>query len=79
QQRVAAARALIGDPCLLVADEPTSALDADTQGRFLDLLFTQTRASGAAVIMVSHDARLAQRFDRVVEMAQIAAPQGAPA
>jgi len=72
QQRVAAARALIGAPPLIVADEPTSALDAATQATFLDLLFAQTRAAGSTLLMVSHDARLADRFDRVVQMADIA-------
>ena len=71
QQRVAAARALIGNPPLIIADEPTSALDAATQATFLELLFAQSRANGTSLLMVSHDARLADHFDRVVEMAQI--------
>jgi len=72
QQRVAAARALIGQPSIIIADEPTSALDAATQSTFLDLLFTQSRAHGTALLMVSHDARLAPQFDRVVKMSDIA-------
>jgi putative ABC transport system ATP-binding protein len=72
QQRVAAARALIGQPPLIIADEPTSALDAATQSTFLDLLFARSRANGAGLLMVSHDARLADHFDRVVDMADIA-------
>ncbi|WP_227268412.1 ABC transporter ATP-binding protein [Roseobacter weihaiensis] len=71
QQRVAAARALIGAPPLLIADEPTSALDAATQATFLNLLFTQARAHGSTLLMVSHDARLATHFNRVVQMADI--------
>jgi putative ABC transport system ATP-binding protein len=69
---VAAARALIGSPELIVADEPTSALDADSQDAFLDLLFEQVGAAGATLIMVSHDQRLAPRFDRVLRLDQIA-------
>lgn len=72
QQRVAVARALIGAPPLLVADEPTSALDMSTQGAFLDLLFAQADAQETSVLMVSHDPRLADRFDRTVQMADIA-------
>ena len=71
QQRVAAARALIGAPPLIVADEPTSALDAATQATFLDLLFAQARASGSTLLMVSHDARLNVHFDRVVQMSDV--------
>lgn len=71
QQRVAVARALIGEPPLIVADEPTSALDAQTQAGFLDLLFTQVAQSGSALLMVSHDPRLGNRFDRVIEMNNI--------
>lgn len=71
QQRVAAARALIGAPGLIVADEPTSALDAELQARFVDLLMDECAAAGAALLFVSHDARLAEHFDRVVELADI--------
>lgn len=71
QQRVAAARALIGTPPLIIADEPTSALDATTQSVFLELLFNQSRANGTSLLMVSHDARLADQFDRVVHMTDI--------
>lgn len=79
QQRVAAARALIGQPSLVVADEPTSALDAGTQSAFLDLLFVQCRQAGAALLMVSHDERIGSRFDRVVNLAAIAAAERAGA
>lgn len=71
QQRVAAARALIGAPPLIIADEPTSSLDAATQVLFLELLFAQSRAHSSSLLMVSHDARLGDQFDRVVEMADL--------
>lgn len=71
QQRVAVARALIGQPELIIADEPTSALDTDTRDRFLDLAFAELRASGAGLLMVSHDPSLGPRFDRVVRLADI--------
>ena len=71
QQRVAAARALIGAPEIVLADEPTSALDAGRQAAFLDLLFDQAGAAGASLIMVSHDERLAVQFDRVAALADI--------
>ena len=64
QQRVAAARALIGSPELLVADEPTSALDADAREQFVRLLLEQSRSAGSAVLFVSHDPSLAPLFDR---------------
>ncbi len=72
QQRVAAARALIGRPPLIVADEPTSALDEGSQSAFLDLLFDQLDASGLSLLMVSHDTRLAPKFDRVLKMSDVA-------
>ncbi|MEM9012387.1 MAG: ATP-binding cassette domain-containing protein [Pseudomonadota bacterium] len=72
QQRVAVARALIGQPPFIVADEPTSALDAESQGAFLDLMFERLRESGASLLMVSHDARLGARFDRVAQLSDIA-------
>lgn len=68
QQRVAAARALIGAPELIIADEPTSALDAERQTAFLDLLMRECAASGAALVFVSHDLRLAGRFARVLDL-----------
>ncbi len=71
QQRVAAARALIGRPELIVADEPTSALDADARNDFLDLLLNECEAAGAAVMFVSHDRALGARFDRRVAMGEL--------
>ncbi len=71
QQRVAAARALIGSPELLIADEPTSALDAGLQRVFVELLLAEARAAGAAILFVSHDLRLAEGFDRTLRMAEL--------
>ncbi|CUH80995.1 ABC transporter ATP-binding protein [Tropicibacter naphthalenivorans] len=76
QQRVAVARALIGQPPLIVADEPTSALDAATQDSFLALLSERIAATGASLLMVSHDERLGARFDRVVRLSDIAQTDG---
>lgn len=72
QQRVAVARALIGQPQLIVADEPTSALDANSQSAFLDLLFKQTAVHNTSLLMVSHDPRLGDHFDRVLRIEDIA-------
>ncbi len=71
QQRVAAARALIGAPELVIADEPTSALDAARQSAFLDLLARECKRAGATLIFVSHDRRLATHCDRSVAMADL--------
>ena len=68
QQRVAAARALIGKPPLIIADEPTSALDEASQQDFLSLLITQVKQTEATLFMVSHDSRLAPEFDQVVRL-----------
>ena len=65
QQRVAAVRALMGQPQLIIADEPTSALDDANQLEFLDLLLGTAEKQGASVVMVSHNARLADRFHQV--------------
>ncbi len=69
QQRVAAARALIGSPSLIIADEPTSALDAETRDTFIETLLSEAR--NAAVLFVSHDASLSRHFDRLVAMENI--------
>ena len=71
QQRVAAARALIGGPEIVIADEPTSALDADARDRFIDLLSEEATRTGAALLFVSHDASLAPMFDRAVDLRDI--------
>lgn len=71
QQRVAAARALIGQPELVIADEPTSALDADTREAFIRLLFDECRAAGASLLFVSHDQSLAPLFDRHLSLAEL--------
>ena len=72
QQRVAAARALIGAPEIIVADEPTSALDRNLQIAFLDLLFAESAAAGSSIVMVSHDESLSPRFDRTLRLDDIA-------
>jgi putative ABC transport system ATP-binding protein len=64
QQRVAAARALIGAPELVIADEPTSALDAALREGFMALLLGAVREHRSTLVFVSHDERLAERFDR---------------
>ncbi|MNP56997.1 Lipoprotein-releasing system ATP-binding protein LolD [compost metagenome] len=71
QQRVAAARALIGQPELVIADEPTSALDADTREAFIRLLFAECRAAGSSLLFVSHDQSLAPLFDRQLSLAEL--------
>ncbi len=63
QQRVAAARALLGAPELVIADEPTSALDTALRDGFMDLLLGACAANGSTLVFVSHDERLAERFD----------------
>jgi putative ABC transport system ATP-binding protein len=71
QQRVAAARALIGRPELIIADEPTSSLDAERQQGFLDLLLRECESTRAALLFVSHDRRLAVHFTRKVAMDEV--------
>ena len=71
QQRVAAARALIGAPELVIADEPTSSLDADRRSAFIDLLFGECEREHATLIFVSHDATLAPLFDREIDFVEI--------
>lgn len=71
QQRVAAARALIGAPELIIADEPTSALDARTRAAFVALLFAECERAGSALVFVSHDPALAALFPRSLSLARI--------
>jgi len=71
QQRVAVARALIGQPKIIIADEPTSSLDADNRERFLELLFMEADKQKSTVVFVSHDAHIAQHFSRVIDLSKI--------
>jgi len=71
QQRVAAARALIGAPELVIADEPTSALDENRRSAFLELLFQECEERQTTLVFVSHDVRLGARFNRVIELGAI--------
>ncbi len=71
QQRVAAARALIGRPTLLLADEPTSALDRESATAFLQLMSAQCQAVGTTVLVVGHDDSLQPLFDRTISLSEI--------
>ncbi len=71
QQRVAAARALIGEPELIIADEPTSSLDADRRENFIQLLFNECRQRSTTLIFVSHDKAFEGLFHRTIRMADI--------
>ncbi|WP_322803526.1 ABC transporter ATP-binding protein [Vibrio alfacsensis] len=71
QQRVAAARALIGQPELVIADEPTSALDHDNRKAFIELLMEQAKLANATLVFVSHDPTLESLFDRTLNLPEI--------
>ena len=71
QQRVAVARALIGQPEIIIADEPTSALDTGKRNAFLDLLFQEANAQDSTILFVSHDPYIADYFPRKIELAEI--------
>jgi putative ABC transport system ATP-binding protein len=71
QQRVAAARALLGRPELLVADEPTSALDHEARESFLHLLLQECAAHGTTLLFVSHDPTLGTLFDRQLSLPEL--------
>ena len=71
QQRVAAARALIGTPEILIADEPTSSLDADRRKAFIQLLFNECDRKETTIVFVSHDTGLENLFDRTIRLSEI--------
>jgi putative ABC transport system ATP-binding protein len=79
QQRVAAARALMGAPELLIADEPTSSLDAGRREAFVRLLFRECAQADSTLIFVSHDASLEKLFDRTIRLAEFNTAGSGPA
>jgi putative ABC transport system ATP-binding protein len=68
QQRVAAARALIGTPEIMIADEPTSSLDANHREAFIQLLFNECDREKTTLVFVSHDTALEKLFDRTFRL-----------
>jgi putative ABC transport system ATP-binding protein len=71
QQRVAAARALIGGPEIIIADEPTSSLDTGRREAFIQLLFKECDREETTLIFVSHDTSLEKLFDRTIRLGDI--------
>jgi len=67
-QRVAIARAMANRPALLLADEPTGNLDSETARSIVDLMLAVAGETGAALVMVTHDATVASRMARVVRI-----------
>ena len=71
QQRVAAARALIGQPEIIIADEPTSSLDTNKRDDFLNLLFQEANAQNSTILFVSHEPAISEHFSKVIELSDI--------
>lgn len=71
QQRVAAARAMLGSPEIIIADEPTSALDSDHRQGFIKILFEECKKEDITLIFVSHDAALKHHFSHTINLQQI--------
>ncbi len=71
QQRLAIARAMIGQPKILLADEPTSALDAKTKAEVLELLFSLQQQCQFALVMVTHDDSVANRCKNIYQLEEI--------
>lgn len=68
QQRVALARALVPEPQIVLADEPTGNLDAGTGHEIIDLMFAVQRERKTTLVLITHDANLAQRCDRIIRL-----------
>lgn len=74
QQRVAVARALAAGPVLVLADEPTASLDPANAAAAMDLIQGACRENGAALLCVSHDPAMAERFERRASLEELAGP-----
>jgi putative ABC transport system ATP-binding protein len=68
KQRVAVARALVGNPQMVLADEPTAALDKDSADDVVDLLKRLGAARGTTTLLVTHDNRILDRADRILTL-----------
>jgi putative ABC transport system ATP-binding protein len=79
RQRVAIARALVGEPSLILADEPTGNLDSHTAQDIMDLLLTLNRERRVTLIIVTHDAQIAQRLTRQIRVHQGRVREACPA
>ena len=75
QQLVGVARAIIGEPKLLLADEPTGNLDPANKDVAMDFLFSYVREHDAALVTVTHDHQLVERFDRVIDFREFMTAQ----
>jgi putative ABC transport system ATP-binding protein len=71
RQRVAVVRSLLHKPLAVFADEPTSSLDGSRKEAVMELLTADTKARGAALIVVTHDAEMKRWFDRVVDFSSL--------
>ena len=71
QQRVAASRALIGSPRIVIADEPTSSLDSDNREGFIKLLIRECDQHNITLLFVSHDRQLTKHFSRIIDFQQM--------
>ncbi len=78
QQRVAAARAILLKPKLILADEPTSALDFDHREKFLRVIFQLCRESGSTLVFVSHDRSISSLFDLQISLSDVNLALGGP-
>jgi putative ABC transport system ATP-binding protein len=70
QQRVAASRAIIGSPEIIIADEPTSALDQNNIDNFMNVFVDQCKKIDSSLLFVSHDLNLSKYFDNTYELTQ---------